>query len=506
MPSMSYLRDSILWLLVRVNKTERKLIGIHKSYLFDTRFHFRIKNFIFTCSFFSMNSKILIVEDDASFGTMLQKWFERNNFSPVLCSEMQSAKEKLLKASFDLVLSDLRLPDGDGIILLNWMKERRLNTPVIIMTSYGEISTAVSAIKLGAADFLEKPLNPSALKEKIEAILRAPKSDESVSKKRATSVDTQSAKGKFVEGKSPLTVQMRHYVDLVAPTLMAVMIVGESGTGKEHTARMIHDRSDRANGPFVAVDCGVLSMELAPSELFGHKKGSFTSAVEDKKGVFEEADGGTLFLDEVGNLPYGVQKQLLRALQEKKIRPVGSNADIEVNVRLVTATNEDLEKAIAAGTFREDLYHRLNEFMIQIPPLRKCLEDIGAYAEHFMNEANVELNKHVRFIEKDALDRLKSYSWPGNLRELRNVIRRAVLFATEDVIRAESIYLPTEKATDSDELLPEQLSLNKNPETEIEKIKAALAKVNGNKSQAARMLGIDRKTLYNKLHLYGIEI
>jgi two-component system response regulator HydG len=452
-----------------------------------------------------MNSKILIVEDDASFGTMLQKWFERNNFSPVLCSEMQSAKEKLLKSSFDLVLSDLRLPDGDGIILLNWMNERRLNTPVIIMTSYGEISTAVSAIKLGAADFLEKPLNPSVLKEKIEAILCAPKPDENVSKKRATSVDTQSAKGKFVEGKSPLTVQMRHYVDLVAPTLMAVMIVGESGTGKEHTARMIHDRSDRSNGPFVAVDCGVLSMELAPSELFGHKKGSFTSAVEDKKGVFEEADGGTLFLDEVGNLPYGVQKQLLRALQEKKIRPVGSNTDIAVNVRLVTATNEDLEKAIAAGTFREDLYHRLNEFMIQIPPLRKCLEDIGAYAEHFMNEANAELDKHVRFIEKDALQRLKNYSWPGNLRELRNVIRRAVLFSTDDTIRAESIYLPTEKVTDSDELSPEPLSLNKNPETEIEKIKAALAKVNGNKSQAARMLGIDRKTLYNKLHLYGID-
>jgi two-component system response regulator HydG len=287
---------------------------------------------------------------------------------------------------------------------------------------------------------------------------------------------------------------------------MAVMIVGESGTGKEHTARMIHDRSDRANGPFVAVDCGVLSMELAPSELFGHKKGSFTSAVEDKKGVFEEADGGTLFLDEVGNLPYGVQKQLLRALQEKKIRPVGSNADIEVNVRLVTATNEDLEKAIAAGTFREDLYHRLNELMIQIPPLRKCLEDINAYAEHFMNEANVELNKHVLFIEENAIERLRNYSWPGNLRELRNVIRRAVLFAKDDVIKAETIYLPTEKVIDSDESFPDSLSLNKNTEAEIEKIKAALIKVNGNKSLAARMLGIDRKTLYNKLHLYGIEV
>ena len=454
-----------------------------------------------------MNSKILIVEDDASFGIMLQKWFERNDFLPVLCSEMHSAKEKLLKSSFDLVLSDLRLPDGDGIILLNWMKERNLDTPVIIMTSYGEVSTAVSAIKLGAADFLEKPLNPSVLKEKIEAILRASNAEENIPKKRkATTVDKQSSNIKFVEGKSPLTVQMHHYVDLVAPTLMAVMIVGESGTGKEHTARMIHDKSDRADGPFVAVDCGCLSMELAPSELFGHKKGSFTSAVEDKKGVFEEAEGGTLFLDEIGNLPYGVQKQLLRALQEKKIHPVGSNTDIAVNVRLVTATNEDIEKAIATGTFREDLYHRLNEFMIQIPPLRKCLEDIRAYAEHFMNEANAELDKHVRFIEEDALERLKNYSWPGNLRELRNVIRRAVLFAKDDIIKAETIYLPTEKAIDSDELLPDSLSLNKNPEAEIEKIKAALTKAKGNKSHAARMLGIDRKTLYNKIHLYGIEI
>jgi len=197
---------------------------------------------------------------------------------------------------------------------------------------------------------------------------------------------------------------------------------------------------------------------------------------------------------------------LLRALQEKKIRPIGSNTDIAVNVRLVTATNEDLEKAIAAGNFREDLYHRLNEFMIQIPPLRNAWRILVPMPNIFMNEANAELDKHVRFIEKDALERLKNYSWPGNLRELRNVIRRAVLFATDDAIRAESIYLPTEKVIDSEDLLPEPFSLNKNPETEIEKIKAALAKVNGNKSQAARMLGIDRKTLYNKLHLYGIEI
>jgi two-component system response regulator HydG len=308
----------------------------------------------------------------------------------------------------------------------------------------------------------------------------------------------------MVFGRSPLSVQMYTHIDLVAPTQMAVMIVGESGTGKENVARMIHERSNRAAGPFIAVDCGSLSMELAPSELFGHKKGSFTSAIENKTGFFAAANGGTLFLDEVGNLPYGVQMQMLRSLQEKKIRPVGTFTDIDVDVRIVTATNEDLEKAIAEGRFREDLYHRLNEFMIQVPPLRACVTDVLRYADYFREEACRELDRQVTSISFEACAKLESYGWPGNLRELRNVIRRAVLFTVGDTITLESLPLLSDKLMP----VPEQkdISLSRMPDLEKEKIIEALDRVRGNKTKAALLLQIDRKTLYNKIHLYGIKL
>lgn len=462
-----------------------------------------------------MNGKILIVEDDRSFGTMLLKWFERNGISATLCNGMLSAQEKLSEPElFDVVLSDLRLPDGDGIMLLSWLKEENKSIPVIIMTGYGEIQTAVSAIKLGAFDFLEKPINPSVLTQKIESAL------ESVNTKKISDLKkTESSKSdasplkmkpnasgvKIVVGKSALSKQMYSYIDLVAPTQMSVMIVGESGTGKEHVARMIHERSTRAKGPFIAVDCGSLSTELAPSELFGHKKGSFTSAIEDKTGFFRDANGGTLFLDEVGNLPYGVQMQMLRSLQEKKIRSIGTSNDIEVDVRILTATNENIELAISEGKFREDLYHRLNEFMILVPSLRECIEDIKQYADHFREEANTELDKSVKYITQEAMERLEQYSWPGNLRELRNVIRRSVLFSLSDEITVEN--LPVLK-----ELIEEisnndaDIALFYKPENEKEKIITALKKTNGNKSKAAILLNIDRKTLYNKIHLYNIKL
>lgn len=462
-----------------------------------------------------MNGKILIVEDDRSFGTMLLKWFERNGISATLCNGMLSAQEKLSEPElFDVVLSDLRLPDGDGIMLLSWLKEENKSIPVIIMTGYGEIQTAVSAIKMGAFDFLEKPINPSVLTQKIKSAL------ESVNTKKISDLKkTESSKSdasplkkkpnasgvKIVVGKSALSKQMYSYIDLVAPTQMSVMIVGESGTGKEHVARMIHERSTRAKGPFIAVDCGSLSTELAPSELFGHKKGSFTSAIEDKTGFFRDANGGTLFLDEVGNLPYGVQMQMLRSLQEKKIRSIGTSNDIEVDVRILTATNENLELAISEGKFREDLYHRLNEFMILVPSLRECIEDIKQYADHFREEANTELDKSVKYITQEAMERLEQYSWPGNLRELRNVIRRSVLFSLSDEITVEN--LPVLK-----ELIEEisnndaDIALFYKPENEKEKIITALKKTNGNKSKAAILLNIDRKTLYNKIHLYNIKL
>lgn len=452
-----------------------------------------------------MNGRILIVEDDRSFGLMLQKWFERNGFSATLCSGMVSAQEVLSQSGpFQIVLSDLRLPDGDGIMLLSWLNEKRLSVPVIIMTGYGEVQTAVSAIKLGAFDFLEKPINPDILTKKIEAAFEAKQENLAPLEKPRPERKYYKETRVFVEGQSPLSLQMYTHIDLVAPTQMAVMIVGESGTGKEHVARLIHTRSNRSSGPFIAVDCGSLSIELAPSELFGHKKGSFTSAIEDKTGFFREAHGGTLFLDEVGNLPYGVQMQLLRTLQEKRVRPVGTSTDLDVDVRIITATNENLEKAIEEGNFREDLYHRLNEFMIRVPSLRECVEDIPSYADHFREEANRELGREVAVISPDALAVLKNYHWPGNLRELRNVIRRAVLFTRGGIITADSLPLLT---TRKEESFPKMdISLSVEPEEEKERILRALEQVKGNKTKAAVLLQIDRKTLYNKMHQYNIGL
>lgn len=449
-----------------------------------------------------MARKILIVEDDASFGAVLQKWFERNAFEARWCTSTVKAKTLLREDSFDIVLSDLRLPDGDGIMLLTWMKEQGILTPVIIMTGYGEVQTAVLAIKLGAFDFLEKPINPSLLKQKIEA---ASKGEEKYNGPAKSAMVTSpiATPTSIVEGRSDASMRLYEHIRLVAPTQMTVMIIGESGTGKEHAARMIHENSLRANGPFVAVDCGSLSVELAASELFGHKKGAFTSAVADKEGLFTEAAGGTLLLDEVGNLPYGVQTQLLRALQERKIRAVGAMNDKEVDVRIVVATNENLERAIESGDFREDLYHRLNEFVIDMPPLRNREGDLELYALHFLQEANRELGKHIQNFSAPALKQLEAYSFPGNLRELRNIVRRAALFTPGTEITPDN--LPQLSCPDKpkDDFVGQ---LRMTEEEEKLRIESVLNQTRGNKAKAARILQIDRKTLYNKMHAYGLEL
>lgn len=442
-----------------------------------------------------MGQKILIIEDDQAFGMMLQGWLKRNGYEPSLCSKVEAAKSELIKEQFELVLTDLRLPDGDGIEVLHWIKERKKGIPVIIMTSYGEVNTAVSAMKLGAEDFLEKPVNPSLLKEKIEQALSKPANTTPsvpVSNKKNDAVK----KGMII-GSSPAAVTMYDHIRKVAPTRMSVLILGESGTGKEYTASLIHFNSTRSDKPFIAVDCGSLSRELAPSELFGHLKGSFTSAIADKSGVFEQANGGTVFLDEVGNLSYDVQVQLLRALQEQKVRPVGSAKDIKIDVRIVAATNEDLENAIAEGRFREDLYHRLNEFSLEVPPLRERAQDIETFAMEFLRQANEELDRNIGGFSPEALKILKNYYWSGNLRELRNVVRRTALFATGDLITED--LLPVLRSTKT-----EDLALR--PQNEKQQIEMALHKANGNKTLAAQLLKIDRKTLYNKMHQYGINL
>lgn len=436
-----------------------------------------------------MASKVLIIEDDNTFGIVLKKWFDKNGFDAFVKSTLDEARKDLLKTDFKLIITDLRLPDGDGIMLLAWIRERKINTPVIVMTGYGEVQSAVAAIKLGAFDYMEKPVNPDILRSKIDEALNYTPAE--ISKENAPATN-------IVYGNSALSKQMYEHIKLVAPTHLSVLIRGESGTGKEYTARMIHDNSQRKQAPFVAVDCGSLSKELAPSELFGHLKGSFTSAIADKKGVFEQAGGGTVFLDEVGNLSYEVQVQLLRAIQERKIRPVGSATDIKIDIRVIVATNENLETAISEGRFREDLYHRLNEFTLIVPPLRERKEDIVLFANSFLSEANKELERNVEQFSEESMSILKQYRWPGNLRELRNVIRRTVLFTkgteiTPDLL-PEFIQSPIQT---------EQILL---PTDEREQITKALKITKGNKTKAANLLNIDRKTLYNKMHQYGMDI
>lgn len=447
-----------------------------------------------------MSRRILIVDDDVAFGVMLKTWFQKNSWETVLISSLEQALQVSASSQFDLILSDLRLPDGDGIMFLTYLREKKIMTPFIIMTGYADVQTAVNAIKLGAFDYLKKPIIPEVLQQKIELALIQDKADKKDKKDKEDKKDKGVAT--MVKGNSPVIQRVYTHVSLVAPTKMSVLVLGESGTGKEYIARMIHDQSGRKDKPFIAVDCGSLSMELAPSELFGHKKGSFTSAIADKRGVFEEAKGGTVFLDEVGNLPYEVQKQLLRALQEQKVRPVGSAQDIDVDVRIVAATNEDLEKAIEEGRFRQDLYHRINEFSIEVPPLRDRVEDLEEFAYHFLKQANAELGKDVKRISNEALDIMKQYQWDGNLRELRNVIRRATLFAENNEISADNLPVLKNKTQKAPEV--EDMALQ--PGDEKEQILAALKKARGNKTVAAKLLQIDRKTLYNKMHLYGIDL
>jgi two-component system response regulator HydG len=447
--------------------------------------------------------KILIIEDDPSFSLLLQTWCQKNDYEFFAVCWVESAKQEVLKNSYDLILSDLRLPDSDGIMFLTWLNDKKIGIPVIILTSYADIQTAVSAMKLGAFDFMEKPINHLIMKEKVEGAMSRKQHTgdgrQEIREKRKNSVAIKEECGEMIIGSSKVAKEMYKHIQLVAPTEFSVLIVGESGTGKEHIAKTIHAMSKRSKAPFVAVDCGALSKELAASEFFGHLKGSFTSAISDKIGVFEEANGGTLFFDEVGNLQYEVQVQLLRTLQERKIRKVGSTKEIAVDVRLICATNEDLTKAIQEGRFREDLYHRLQEFTIEAPALRNRIDDLELFSNFFREQANLEVSKEVSIISPEALTILKQQNWKGNLRELKNTMRRAVLFATDHTI------LPEHLPVFYDEPMPLISALFDEKDEKL-RIINALQKCGGNKTIAAKILNIDRKTLYNKMHAYEIGL
>lgn len=450
---------------------------------------------------------------------MIQTWLRKKGFEVEKTTSVKAAIQawEKLESGFDLVLSDLRLPDHDGIFLLQWMRKHGVQVPFIVMTSYAEIQNVVLAMKSGATDYVAKPFHPDILLEKIKEAIKnhntSSQSEKNIEQREATgnqepidnkkvSENTES-KGnvdvpKYLEGESEASRKLYSFVSLVAPTPMSVLILGASGTGKEYVARRIHELSQRAGKPFFALDCGAIPKDVAASEFFGHSKGAFTGADQDKKGAFEIANGGTLFLDEMGNLNYEVQVQLLRALQERKIRPLGSNKEIDIDIRLVCATNENLAQRVAEGNFREDLYHRINEFTIYMPELKDRGADLFLFADLFIKHANKELNRNVEGLDGKAKERIASYNWPGNLRELNNVMKRATLLATGRYIGV------TELEQSMAHIQPQAPTTLHDEETELQRIEAALKAAGGNKSKAAQLLAVDRKTLYNKMKKYGI--
>ena len=399
---------------------------------------------------------------------------------------VNSAKEFLSDHEVDLVLSDFRLGDCNGVELLEWMRAHGYRMPFLIMTGYGDIPGAVEAVKKGADNYLPKPVQTEKVLDVIRELLE----------RREKRRNPEQA---FYVCKSPLAVKLQEMVRLIAPAdSLSVLILGASGTGKEWVARRIHALGRRSDAPFVAVDCGALPRELAASELFGHKKGTFTGATEDKTGMFTAANHGTLFLDEIGNLNMETQVLLLRALQEKRYRPLGGKKEIQADIRLLTATNEDLERAISEGRFREDLFHRLNEFPLHVPSLKECPEDIIPLAGFFLSYANEELGKNVKEFDMDVRKAFRAYSWPGNIRELKSVVRRACVLAQDEWITLKDINLPVEiKPSDDYRLDMER--------TELEAIVKALETTGNDRKAAARLLGISRSTLYLKLKKYGLN-
>lgn len=449
-----------------------------------------------------MTPSILIIEDDLTFSTMLKTWLGKKGFDVETAGTCTKARKLITSKDFSLILSDLRLPDQDGMQLLTWMRELEMKTPFIMMTSYGEIQNAVTAMKLGATDYIQKPVQPDELLRKINEAIASSSDEKKERKSKQENPNTNN--NNFLEGESEAARQLYNYVNLVAPTQMSVLINGASGTGKEYVAHRIHQLSKRNDKPFIAIDCGSIPKDLAASEFFGHVKGSFTGALTDKTGAFEEANGGTLFLDEIGNLSYEVQVQLLRALQERRIRKIGSTKEIQVDVRLICATNENLKEAIAKGNFREDLYHRINEFTMRMPSLKERQEDILLFANFFLDQANKELNKDLIGFDAAASMALQKYEWPGNLRQLKNIVKRATLLAKGDFISPAELgeELNEQQVPHSGHIAIET-SLNRE-ETEKQLIINALKQTGNNKSKAANLLGIDRKTLYNKLKHYNI--
>ncbi|MCY7349794.1 MAG: sigma-54 dependent transcriptional regulator [Cytophagaceae bacterium] len=497
-----------------------------------------------------MQQKILVIDDDTDICLLLKRFLTKNGFVVEIAHNGRSGLERLDNFKPDLVMTDFRLGDIDGGELLVKIKERYPLVPVLIITGYSDIKVAINVMKQGAFDYITKPLFPDEILLTIRKALDSVSSEEPRST-NSSSGNTLSTSGLetvaqaevrrarpaiqtgYVYGSSGESKALFRQIDLVAPTNYSVIIYGESGSGKEAIAHEIHKRSKRADQPFVPMDCGAISKELAGSELFGHEKGSFTGAMNQKIGHFELANGGTLFLDEVGNLPYEVQVSLLRVVQERRVKRIGGNKEIALDVRIIVAANERLSEQAKKGKFREDLYHRFNEFSIEVPPLRERKADLLTFAQHFLDTTNAELDKTVKGFSEDVLEHFLNYPWPGNLRELKNVIKRSTLLTDSEYIESKSLpfeisnyakLLFLEPVTTTSPPMEEPILANnsttagtgtlaasKQPslktaalDAEYEMILKVLRQVNFNKSKAARLLDIDRKTLYNKMKNYNL--
>lgn len=484
-------------------------------------------------------TKVLVIDDDRDMCLLLRKFLERNNFEVIDFTSGKKALTWYEENMPDIVLCDLRLEDISGLEVLQKMKATNPALPFLIITGYSDVRSAVEIMRHGAYDYITKPLFPDEILVTIkqalagEALKNQPvKAVQSQKKASENAPDLEfDMHEDYVVGPSQAFQQILKQVKLVAPTNYSVIIYGETGSGKEAVANEIHRHSKRAKEPFIAIDCGALSKDLAASELFGHEKGSFTGALNQKVGSFELANGGTIFLDEVANLSYDIQVSLLRVVQERKMRRVGGTKDIELDVRIIVASNEKLWNATQEGKFREDLYHRFNEFSIEIPPLRDRKEDIMHFAGYFLRITNKELEKNVTMFSQDVTNAFNNYVWHGNLRELRNVVKRAVLLSDGDTIELKSLPFEITNYEKINELIPSQPAKNNDManaaipqaaatsaavktgtldlksasiDAEYETILEALKQVNFNKSKAAKLMKIDRKTLYNKIKEYQL--
>ncbi|WP_346316913.1 sigma-54 dependent transcriptional regulator [Chitinophaga sp. YIM B06452] len=479
---------------------------------------------------------ILIIDDEINICTLLSKFLSKHGFKTDSTMTGAQALKMIKEEAYDLVLCDYRLKDTDGSQLLNDIRALRPQTVVIIITGYSDVRIAVEMVKNGAYDYISKPLYPDEILSLVNKALSQPAPSVQgtpvaarayeESAQQTTEPGKNGAGGKYVYGESEPSKVLFRELTLVAPTDYSVILFGETGTGKESVAHLIHDHSSRSNQPFIAIDCGSLSKELAASELFGHEKGAFTGAIGTKIGAFEQAHGGTIFLDEIANLSYDIQVALLRVIQEKQIRRVGSMKEIAVDVRLIVASNENLFEAVQKGKFREDLFHRFNEFTIHIPPLRVRNEDLPLFVDSFLGQVSKELNKPEPVMTEEVWECFRQYDWPGNIRELKNVIRRASLLtpAGKEITMAAlplemkaggysrlGAAAPAAGAVEDAEAMPDLPMLDENDlksvalKAEYNKIINVLKAVKYNKTKAAQLLNIDRKTLYNKLRLLNIN-